>query len=360
MPLGLALAVGACDVAALLSDPYPRFEQTWNLPADSTTISVASLLPPSVSIYSTPASAPPDSSAFRLNIGLVSFARRVGDDCAPCQALNGQTTTKPAFIIATGSTTTLPADVVSGSLLGGQVVIQVTNNFSFDPLRVKTGPGAQGHLVLLVRSGSLVVGKDSINGADVAFAPGAVLTRPITLQTGLVTGSIGLDLTLNSPVGDHNETINANGMLNGAATVPDLRFAQVRVNVVNQTLLSPGTDSIALDGIDPSITDHVVSGGLEMTISNPFAVTGTVSVRFDYGTLPSEAISKTLSLPTGVAQVRSVTLDSAEISNLFGQKVGFTVMGGVNSSSPIDVTPKQVVTIANRLILKIRTGGGEN
>lgn len=353
--LGLGLTVSACDIVELATNPTPRFEQEWNLPADSTLISVASLLPPSVSIYSTPGSTPPDSSAFQITMNLLPISSRVGDDCAQCQALDGQTTIKPAFVLAGGSTTALPADVVSGSLLGGQVTVQVTNALSFDPIRVKTGPGAQGFMVIVLRSGSLVIARDSVNGATTAFAPGTALSRPLTLQSAVVAGAVSVDLTINSPVGDQNVPIDASGRVNASVSVQDFRVASARINVVGRPLVSPGTDSIPLDGIDASLTDRVTGAALDMTISNPFAIAGDVDVEFGYG--PSQSISKTIAIPTGVDQLRSVSLDEAEVRSLFGQRIGLRVNGLVSSSSPIDVTPKQIVTIANRLRLTILVGG---
>jgi hypothetical protein len=354
--LGLGLTVSACDIVELATNPAPGFEQQWNLPADSTLISVGTLLPSNVSIYSSPGSTPPDSSAFQLTMNLLPVSRRVGDDCSQCQTQDGQTTIKPAFVLSSGSTTALPGDVIAGSLVGGQVDVHVTNTLSFDPIRVKTGPGAQGYMLIVLRSGSLVIARDSVNGATTAFAPGTVLTRPLSLQSGVVSGAVSVDLTINSPVGDHNVPINASGRVNASMTVGDFRLASVRINVNSRQLTSPGADSIPLDGIDESITDHVISAALDMTISNPFAIAGDVDVQFGYG--PSQAISKTIAMPTGVDQLRSVSLDQTEMQTLFGQKVGLRVSGLVSSAAPIDVTPRQVVSIANRLRLTILIGGG--
>ena len=85
MLLGLGLTVSACDIVELATNPAPGFEQQWNLPADSTVISVGSLLPPSVSIYSTPGSTPPDSSGFELTMSLLPSSRlRAGTWLAWC------------------------------------------------------------------------------------------------------------------------------------------------------------------------------------------------------------------------------------------------------------------------------------
>jgi hypothetical protein len=358
--LGLALGIAACDVVAFVVDPKPILEQTWNLPADSSQISVASLLPAGVSIYSTPASNPPDSSAFQVAFSNVSFSRRVGDDCAACVPLNGQTTIKPPFVLTTGSAANMPLNVVSGTLIGGQVTLSITNGLSFDPLRVKTNapastdPTQQGRLVIVLRSGSLVVGRDSINGATTALAPGAVLNRTINLQPGNLGSALAVDLTLTSPQSDNNVPINSNGMMSATMGVPDLRIAVVRVNVVNRTLSNVGLDSIPLEGME-DVTKYVVGGGLDMTIINPFNVSGNVNVLFTYG--PAQTITKSLTIVAGSGIRQFVTLDSTEMHNLFNaaQTVSFQVSGTVNSPGPVDLTPKQVLTLVNRLILKIHT-----
>ena len=93
--LGLTCGVAACDVASFIQDPQPILEQTWSVPAESASISVASILPPGIGIYSTPASNPPDSSAFQVTVSGVNFARVLGTDCASCVPLNGTTAIKP-------------------------------------------------------------------------------------------------------------------------------------------------------------------------------------------------------------------------------------------------------------------------
>jgi hypothetical protein len=356
MLLGLPFGLAACDIARLVQDPTPILEQTWSIPAEDASISVASILPPGMAIT-------PDSSAFQVSVSPVSFSRRVGDDCAACQAQHGTTAIKPSFVVATGGSTALPTDVVTGALIGGLVNVQVTNNFSFDPLRVKTtapassDPAQQGRMVIVVRSGSLVVGKDSVNGVTTAFPAGTILTRPITLQTGNITGMLSIDLTLTSPASDSPVFMNASGTIATTASIPDLRVAQVRMNVVNRTLASVAGDSIELQGLDEGITNHVQSAALVMTIDNPFNVAGNVTVAFGYG--PGLAITKTVSLPTGVDQIRTVTLDSAEMSSLFSsdEKIALTISGTVNSPAPIDVTPRQIISITNRLVMVIRLGG---
>lgn len=359
---GLMLVVAACDVAQFIQDPKPRLVQTWNLPASSSTISVAKLLPAGVSIYSTPASNPPDSIGFSVTISSTTISRVVGSDCALCVTLNGTNAFKPQFVLAANNSTPLPANVVSAAIIGGQVTLAITNNLSFDPLYVNTGPGTppQGFMALTIRSGSLVLGVDTVRGSVTSqFAPGAIMNRTIPLTTGVATTNVTADMVFNSPVGDHNVPINANGTVNAGFAIPTLRVGNVRINVPT-TNITPGTPTDLPDDLESSMTDRVIRGALEMTITNPFGVTGNLTARFADAAAPALAVTKIFALPSGATpQVASVSFDSTEMANIFkGNPTSLTMTGAVTSAAPITVTPKQAVSISNRLVLAIRVGGG--
>jgi hypothetical protein len=355
------VGVAACDVYAIATDPFPGLVQTWNLPVTTTAISVASLLPAGVGIYSTPASNPPDSSAFTVNVNGITYNRRVGDYCALCQTLNGTTAPKPAFIISpdAGSTVNLPANVVSASLLGGSVSYTITNGLSFDPLRVSANlANPQGRIVVVVRSGSVVFARDTVKGETQTLpANTGSITRVLNLQTGPIASNITVDLEVNSPSGD-NTFINADGILGMNATVTGLRVGAVTINVPTANLNSGTPEQVDVEGVG-DFSDRAIGGGLELTVTNPFAVAGNMNVTFT----PSSgaAIAKTATLAAVTTPQRlTITLDSLEISRILNSDPAPTLaMGGsVSAPAPITVTPKQVISMSNRIILKIRAFGG--
>ncbi len=350
-----ALGIAGCDVADFASNPMPQFLQTWNIPAAGTSVSVGSLLPSGVSIYSTPASTPPDSSAFDVDIDTMDFSRRLGLDCAACQALNGTTAIKDSFNLVSSSSEPLPADMVSGAVIGGAVRVSVRNNLTFDPIRVRAA-NPQGFLLIVVRSGSLVLGRDSTNGANTPWAPGDSIVRTISLSTGTVVASITVDVTIMSPRGDAPVPINANGTIRTIAITESLLTASIRMNVVNKSLASADDDTLALDGLEESVTRRIIGGALDMQVSNPFAVAGDMQIIFGYG--PGQNVVKTVPLPAGADQPALVTLDSTDIQNIVGRRVQLSIGGDVSSATPINVTPRQAMAFSNRMSLTIRTGGG--
>jgi hypothetical protein len=349
------LGIAACDVADFASNPMPQFLQTWNIPAAGTSVSVASLLPSGVSIYSTPATTPPDSAAFDVDINDMDFSRRLGLDCPACQALNGTTAIKDSFNLVSSSSEPLPADMISGAVIGGSVRVSVRNALSFDPIRVRS-TGTQGYLLIVIRSGSLVLGRDSTSGSAVAWVPGDSIVRTIPLTTGMVTGSITADVSIMSPRGDAPVPINANGTIRTIATTQSLLTASLRMNVANKSLSSSDGDSLALAGLDEAVTRRIIGGALEMTVTNPFPLTGNMQIIFGYG--PGQSVVKTVPLPSGADQRAVVVLDSTDVQNIVGKTVALSIGGLVSASAPITVTPRQAIAFTNRMALTIRTGGG--
>lgn len=355
------VGVAACDVYAIATDPFPGLVQTWNLPVTSTAISVASLLPSGVGIYSTPASNPPDSSAFTVNVNGINFNRRVGSYCALCETLNGTTAPKPAFVISpdTGSTVSLPANVVSASLVGGSVTYTINNALSFDPLRVSANlANPQGRIVVVVRSGSVVFARDTVKGeTETLPANTGTLTRVLNLQSGPIASNITVDLEVNSPTGD-NTFIDANGILSMSATVTGLRVGAVAINVPSASLNSGTPEEIDVEDLPEDVTKRTLGGGLDLTVTNPFAISGNMSVTFT--PTPGPAITKTATLAAVTTPQRlTITLDSAEMFQILKSNPPPTLsMGGtVSSTAPITVTPKQIISMSNRIILKLRAFG---
>lgn len=352
--LAAALGLAGCDVVAFATDPKPIFEQTWSLPTTPTSISVAELLPSSVSVFSTPGSNPPDSGSFLVSINNVSFPSRLGNYCSQCNTANGTTTTKPAFILTSGSASNLPTDVVSMAMLSGTVSYSIVNNLSFDPIRVRAlSDPTQGFLVVLIHSGSLVLAKDSVNGLTTALPAGSTLSRSVPLLSGNVLGPITVDLTVNSPQGDHAEFINANGSLQTTATLSNVVAGGLMINVSNKAVSNPAQDMDLKD-----FGSNVISAAFEMNVLNPWLVAGTMQVNFN-GT--TTTITKPVDIPgrptPQAAQLRSVALDQTDMQSLVGDKVNVTITGTMNAAAPIPVAPKQKISIDNRLVVKIHGGG---
>lgn len=344
-PRALALAAATLALAACdLPTAVPQVDQRWIVPPQTTTIAVASLLPAGVRIL-------PDSSAFTIDLTPAAVSRPLSADCAQCAAANGTRVPKPAFTATASVGTPVPADIASATLAGGTLDLAVTNNYTFDPLRPSAT--ARGYLVVTVTNGSVLLGRDSVDGAAVALAPGATLLRSIPLA-GAVSGSapVTVTATISSPAGD-SVTMDASRTLVARGTPNNLRVPTASVNVVNRAVLSTSTSD--LSGVDATVTSHLTGGALLLDIVNPFNVGGTLAVVFSGpGISP---ISKTVALAPGTTHP-SIVLSQDELRALFGHVVTVQISGPVNGTAgAIAITPKQAVVVTSRLDVSLHTGG---
>ena len=339
----LTLGLAACDFPTEL----PKWDTTWIVPADSTTISVAKLLPSTVTTGS-------GGTTFVLSLQSVTVSRTLAEICGvPCTVANGFTVPKPEFETNFGTTIALPSDVVSAQVIGGTIQVALTHDFPFDPIRPSAT--ARGNLILTATVGNTVVARDSIAGENTAFASGTTLTRPLTLTAANVAGPIAIDVKVRSPAGD-SVTIDTSDRLSLTATPTQIQVSQAQVRVANRTVDATEVE-LDLGDIDESVTENVRAGALLLRLANPFAVTGNLSLVI---TGPERAITKTVALAQGNSTAR-VELDEQEIQSILrASPVRLRVSGSVCGTAPCTttVTPLQSVTIASRLELTI--GAKEN
>lgn len=366
----------SCDVAQVALDPtFPGVVQTWNLPASDMSIGVAELLPTGVDTN-------PTKTAFIVSVGGINYTRQLAPNCAACQAITGTTAPKPDFTInpGSGSSTSLPANVVSAQVLGATMTYSIQNGFTFDPLFVNPSTPAstnQGWMIITISSGSFVLARDSIRGgvppgggAAVTLAAGATFNRtllPCTtapagqtcIQSGPINGPIAVDLFVRSPAGEP-VFMDAFRSLTATASVSNLQVASATINVSSAPMDSDDPQELPAD-LPESMVDNIESGALEMTITNPFAVTGNVNINF--AVRPGLSYTKTIAMPSATSAVRTVSFTGDELRNILkgngeNSPTLFSMSGAVSSlPGGILVTPSQTVSISNRIVFAVRIGG---
>lgn len=341
--LALTIPITALTACAFPTE-IPQVDQRWIVPAQSTSISVGSLVPSGVSIVQ-------DSSAFTIAIAPTSVTRALSADCAQCAAANGTTAPKPAFAATVGVNSPLPADIASATLASGTLTLAFRNNYNFDPIRPSAT--ANGYVVTTVSSGATIIGKDSVNGATTALPSGGTLTRDIALAGTLSSGSqITVTVTVSSPAGDPI-LIDASRTMVVTATPTNLRVPSASVTVANRQVSSSIVAS--LSDVDETVRTHVTGGALVLDIVNPFTVTGTITVQFSAPGIST--ITKTISLTSGTTHP-SVPLTQAELRSLFGHDVTVSFNGPVSGTAgPVTITPRQAFIVTSRLDVSVHTGG---
>lgn len=340
------LSAAACGLPTSIPDA-PIIDVRWIVPSRSTSIAVDKLLPSTVSI------SVPDSAGFNVSASAASVTRILSQDCSACVALNGLTAPKPAFVANASASSSLPAEISGATITGGSLQVQVKNNYTFDPLRPNPTAGSpNGYAIITVSNGANVIGRDSVNGATTTLASGTTLTRTIPLA-GPISGSAPLTvaMVMNSPLGE-NRLIDASKTIVVTATPSALKVANVTVSIANKTISS--SDSTDLSGIDSTITNHVLSGALVVGLANPFTVSGNLTVTLT--PRGGAAITKTIPLAPGNTTPPPIAFTQAELKSLLGHKVAFAYSGVVNSPTPVNVSPKQVVVLTTKLDISLQLG----
>lgn len=345
-----AFVAGAgCDVP---TQP-PEWDQTWVVPGEEITMSVGELLPGSVSLTT-------DSSAFDVTIDGVNFSQSLTTMCPSCSTVDGQVVPKPAFTTTVSSVDSLPPDVVSATLSGGQLVLDMTHDFGFDPLRpVASDPTVTGYMVVTVASGGVPVARDSVDGADPdgAFPSGTTKTLTMDVTPGDLSPQLDITVDISSPAGDPY-TVNSAASLDATLQPSSLLMSEVEINVNN---INVDTDPTALDlaGVDSTVIDRVLQGALRFNIDNPFNLTGTLDLTLDP---PNPVlIQKSVAITQGTNTER-IAFTGNELRSLLGEdNVQVTASGVMTApAGSIRVTPGRAIVIGTEIELNVLIGGEVN
>jgi hypothetical protein len=337
----VALVAGACEVPTSL----PGWSTSWVVPAKSTTLGVAQLLPASVTLT-------PDHEALRTSLPSVSFSRSLGELCgAPCAG--AASFAKPAFTGSFGGTIDLPAGVVGAQVAAGRMAVRITNRFSFDPLRPT--PGSYGSLTIRVTSGAATLAAKTIEGAQAALPAGASLDETLPLAGARVSGPMTVSVELASPAGDVIQ-VDASQQLAVTATPEEIRLSEASVSIGRKDVTLPAT-ALGVRDIDSMIWTRVTGGALRLSIANPFQASGTMTLLI-YGPNP-ELIEKTLDVPAG-SSVQRVEFSAEELKSLLGKPDDAILegRGTFTATGAITVSPKSAIAITSQLELTL--GGEEN
>jgi hypothetical protein len=353
--LSAAFTIGACD---LPTAGAPKWNTTWQVPADSGEIGVASLLPSSVSISTVGA-----DKAFDVTFAGAGTSQSLRSACPACAAANGLTVPKPAFTLADSVTILLPEDVAWADLVGGTVDYTLSHDFGFDPLAPSAnGAAEKGWLVIQVRSGSAVLATDSVNGASLTLPPNVARTRSVGVDASPaaprhVSGPITVRVTLYSPAGDP-VTINDAQSFHVNVVPHGLRVSQASIFIPANTIISR-QETVDLSGLGGQVSGRVQGGAVVLTVRNPFAVEGQLTATLTApGAVP---VSRDLTFPVGGLSspptILRVPLTADELARLMGSSnVTVAVTGNVTSpSGAVTVTPTQVFGVSTMLEIILST-----
>ena len=351
---GIALVAIACTVPTDL----PIWNTVWQVPADSSEVTVASLLPESVGVVDIGGGA----KAFSFSLPPASTSTTLGETCFACASANGSRVPKPAFTLAESTTVAMPTDVITADIIGGRIDYALTNGFNFDALN--PGAGSHGWVRIRITSGNTLIARDSIDGSSLSLPNGTTVNRSMALLGSAASpihlgGPVTLVATMFSPTGD-SATMNTSEQFSVTAAANDITVSQVSINVPTTTF-TPQHGVVDLSGIDAATTGNISGGAVILGIRNPFAVGGSLSMDFRApdGAHVVKAFTLNVGGPGLVPSSIRLAMTSDEINSLIGQKdVAITISGSVSApNGAVTVTPIQKMAITTLVEATVVTGG---
>jgi hypothetical protein len=345
----LALSGAAAFACDFPTEP-PMWEQTWQVSGETIELSVAELLPAGVTLNA-------DSTAFVVEAPGASVSFRLGDMCTECSLANETPVpTKPAFGDTVGTTTSLPADLVSATLAGGAFGATMAHNFGFDPLRPSSDPTAErGYIEIVVTSNGNIVADTLIHGDDQAFPAGTQLSPVLQIQPVAVTNNLDIEVRIYSPEGDAT-VISASDSLGITIAPSTIEISEATVTASAITL-DPTTTEMDFGGMeeDGPVLERIRSGALLFEVHNPFSVSGTLDLQFQ---LATGTIHRTLAINEGTYSAR-LDFTGDELRQILGSETVSIVTSGAVAATggTITVTPTQKLILDNSFELVVLVGG---
>ena len=338
-------AISGCDVPT----EVPAFDVRWVFPIDSTAIPVSDLIPASgVAISGT---------NFQLTVAPVVIGETLGGICPACAPLDGLTVPTPGFSIVYQGGGSLPADVVSATLVSGSISLGIQNDLGFDPIN-PAGAGT-GTMTITIHDGDAlgpVIGQVVLDGATTALPDGVLTTVPLVLTPGTVSSGFVAVVDINAPVGVTPVLIDISAGLDITATPGAILVSSATLDVDGQAVGFPQT-ALDVSAISADLVSRIISGSLIVDVQNPFGV--AISVIVEIGGPGITTLQRVLDIGAGPTSSVSLDYTGADFSSFLGQPgVFFRGNGSVNSpGTPATVTATQEILIETSLDLMVEISG---
>lgn len=326
----------ACDLPA----EGPILEQRWSVPVERTSLSVEELLPDGVTV---------SGDAFLVSVDPIETGRTLASLCPACVPLDGLTLPVPAFSGAFSTSTPLPPQVVSATLVSGVIELEVRNEFAFDPLQ---GGGRIG-VTVLDGPGGRILGRLTLDGSvGDALPPGSTLRRTLALTAGPLGGTLTTATTVDV-AGGAVAQVDSNRQVRVTARPGAIRVASARVDAGGETV---EVDPIELDVEDVDFDDRIHGGEVVLAVVNPFGVGVNGQVRVDH---PGGSIVKPFSISPAPTSSVAIPFSADELRAFLGAApVTLTGTGVVPADAGVTtIVPAQVLGIDVRIQLTLRIGG---
>ncbi len=344
----LAVFASACDIPTDL----PIIDSRWIVPAEETRFGVAELLPDNDVTVS------PDSTTFIVDFDPVAFSTTLGGLCAACAAADGLTVPKPPFTGTVESAVDFPPEVFGVTVVSGQVALEVTNNFGFDPLRPASGSNGTMTLRVTDNADGDLLAELVVDGVATPFPDGMTIIRNLALAPTVVNDGLLATVIIDSPLGDP-VTVDANALLAVNATASDVRVSAVSADVSGKMVPFDPVD-LGLEDVDAEVQEIVREGAFVLHVTNPFGIGADFDLTIDGPTIA--ALQRSATIPPDAESTVTLLFTGAEIQSFLGEP-GVLLTGGATVSAAagiVSLAPGEELVLDAELDLVLRINGGGN
>jgi hypothetical protein len=287
----------------------------------------------------------------------VVIGETLGGICPACAPLDGLTVPTPGFSVLYQGGGSLPADVVSATLVSGSISLAIQNDLGFDPINpAGAGTGTMTISIHDVDAAGPVIGQVVLDGATTALPNGALTTVPLVLNPGTVTSAFVAVVEIDTPGGVTPVLIDINARLDITATPGPLLVSSATLDVDGQAVSFEQT-TLDVGSIEQDLVSRIQSGSLIVDVQNPFGV--AISIMVEIGGPGITTLQRILDIGAGPTSSASLDYTGTELSSFLGQPgVFFRGNGAVNSpGTPATVTATQEVLIETSLDLMVEISG---
>lgn len=325
-----AVCAGLAGVACDFPTEPPILEHRWILPLDVVTLDQSELLPPEVTVV---------GSSYDVDVADASASESLANLCAACAAL----TTTVAFQGSFQTTESLPTDLVSADISGGQVDVTLDNDLTFDPLF----GGGTITITVAGASGGPVVGTLVFDGAADALPPGGSITRAMTITGGTVSGALETLVEIDHP-GGAPSAVDPTQDISLTAITASLLVDAVTVDVDGASVSL--TDEVIEADLSADITDGIQSGTVVLEVTNPYGVA------FD-GTVTVGGITRNVAITAAATSVVELAFTGAELRSILEMPTATFSGSGTINGGPAILTPAASFAIDTTIDLLIELFG---
>lgn len=336
----------------------PIAEQRWRLAVGGTSLSVNDFLPDSELPFNTAdacssaadkADIITDENGVKVSVDPICRSWNFPDLCPNCRV----GLPKPAFKASRDVSWTFPepypdVEIVAVAISGGVFELSLSHSLSFTPFRA-------GELKVIAQS----LGGSATNRVEAVLREDVDPGTPVTVRMNFdadqpITFTDGIKLTfeMDAKADTLNVDFSQASSIDVRARVDSLTVHSVTLRLKGKTIeLPPGRFDTSSAGNLSDVTDRIIEAGVDVVITNPFALSAE-------GTVTLGQTVRSIEIKEGATSEISVSYSGTEIASFLGGEVAYALSARF-SDGEVTLTASDSIAIKVLVDATLRTEPSE-